>query len=223
MENLEHIFANHRSKKSSKWYHYFEVYDRHISKFIDKKVTLLEIGVAEGGSLQIWKKYLGSKSKIVGIDIRQEFYFNDESQIEIYIGDQTNHDFLLKVIDKIGIPDIIIDDGSHVQSHILKTFDLLYPILNENGGVYVIEDCHTAYWPRFEGGINSHMNVVEIFSKRVHDVNSKWYNEPKTPQLRTLDSIHFYDSMIILEKRKNTYNRYMVDTSSNGPIIMEKV
>lgn len=223
MENLEHIFVNHRSKKSSKWHHYFEVYDRHISKFIDKKVTLLEIGVAEGGSLQIWKKYLGSKSKIVGIDIRQEFYFNDESQIEIYIGDQTNHDFLLKVIDKIGIPDIIIDDGSHVQSHILKTFDLLYPILNENGGVYVIEDCHTAYWPRFEGGINSHMNVVEIFSKRVHDVNSKWYNEPKTPQLRTLDSIHFYDSMIILEKRKNTYNRYMVDTSSNGPIIMEKV
>lgn len=223
MENLEHIFANHRSKKSSKWHHYFEVYDRHISKFIDKKVTLLEIGVAEGGSLQIWKKYLGSKSKIVGIDIRQEFYFDDESQIEIYIGDQTNHDFLLKVIDKIGIPDIIIDDGSHVQSHILKTFDLLYPILNENGGVYVIEDCHTAYWPRFEGGINSYMNVVEIFSKRVHDVNSKWYNEPKTPQLRTLDSIHFYDSMIILEKRKNIYNRYMVDTSSNGPIIMEKV
>lgn len=222
MEKLENIFVNHHLKKSSKWHHYFDIYDRHLSKFRDKQITLLEIGVAEGGSLQIWKKYFDEKSKIFGIDIREDCKY-EESQIEIFIGDQTDYNFLTKVIDRIGIPDIIIDDGSHVQSHILKTFDFLYPILNENDGVYVIEDCHTAYWPRFEGGVNSHLNVVEIFSKRVHDVNSKWYNEPKTPKLKTLDSIHFYDSMIVFEKRKNIYHRYMVDTSIDGPKIMEKV
>lgn len=222
MEKLENIFVKHHLKKSSKWQHYFDIYDRHLSKFRDKEITLLEIGVAEGGSLQIWKKYFGEKSKIFGIDIREDCKY-EESQIEIFIGDQTDYNFLTKVIDRIGIPDIIIDDGSHVQSHILKTFDFLYPTLNENGGVYIIEDCHTAYWPRFEGGVNSHLNVVEIFSKRVHDVNSKWYNEPKTPKLKTLDSIHFYDSMVVFEKRKNIYHRYMVDTSIDGPKIMEKV
>lgn len=223
MEKLETIFKNHRLKKSSKWHHYFDIYDRHLSKFVNKEITLLEIGITEGGSLQIWKEYFGFNCNVVGIDIREECYYDDHSQIQIHIGDQTDHNFLARVIDKIGIPDIIIDDGSHVQSHILKTFDFLYPTLNENGGVYIIEDCHTAYWPRFEGGVNSHLNVVDIFSKRVHDVNSKWYNEPKTPKLKTLDSIHFYDSMIILEKRKSVYHRYMIDTSSDGPKIMEKV
>lgn len=222
MEKIENIFKHHQLKKSSKWYHYFDVYDRHLSKFKDEEITLLEIGVAEGGSLQIWKKYFSDKSRFFGIDIREDCKY-EESQIEIFVGDQTDHNFLAKVIDKIGIPDIVIDDGSHVQSHILKTFDFLYPTLNENGGVYIIEDCHTAYWPRFEGGVNSHLNVVEIFSKRVHDVNSKWYNEPKTPKLKTLDSIHFYDSMIVLEKRKSDYHRYMIDTSIDGPKIMEKV
>lgn len=221
MQKFEDLFLSHRERCCSKWLHYFPIYDRHLSKFINQSITLLEIGVSKGGSLQLWKKYLGKNSKIVGIDIhRNSFYLED--QIDIFIGDQSNTSFLEKVLQKIDSPCIIIDDGSHIQSDILKTFNFLFPFLSDNG-IYIIEDCHTAYWPRFEGGINSHLNVVDIFSKSAHDVNTKWYNLPRTPKIKKLDSISFYDSMIVFEKRTENYNRFMIDVDVQGPKIMETV
>jgi len=221
MKNFEHLFQQHQSRFSSKWQHYFAVYDRFFSRFINQKFTLLEIGVSLGGSLQLWKKYFGSHVSVIGIDNNSQSYF-EESQIQIFIGDQTDKKFLENVLNTISNPAIIIDDGSHIQSHILKTFEILYPALSDNG-IYVIEDCHTAYWPRFEGGVNSHLNVVDIFSRSAHDVNSKWYNVPKTVRIPQLDSISFHDSMIILEKRQKDYKRNMVEVDRSGPRIRDTI
>lgn len=221
MDSFESLFQQHRSRHSSKWQHYFAVYDRHLSHLVGQEFTLLEIGVANGGSLQLWKKYFGSKVSVIGIDIDQKSYF-EETQIKVYIGDQTNEDFLHVMLSEIRQPTVIIDDGSHVQSHIIKTLQVLYPHLASNG-TYIIEDCHTAYWPRFEGGLNSHLNIVDILSKSAHDVNTKWYNLPKVPILNQLNSIAFYDSMIVLEKRESTYNRHMVEVDMNGPRLTETV
>ncbi len=216
---FETLFKGHRDRRCSKWQHYFSVYDRHLFHLIGKQFTLLEIGVAEGGSLQLWKKYFGDQVRICGIDKDPKSYFQ-ESQIEVFIGDQSDERFLNQVLNEIGSPTVIIDDGSHVQSHILKTHQVLYPNLASNG-IYIIEDCHTSYWPRFEGGVNSHLNTVEIFSKSSHDVNEKWYNIPRTPILNNLNSISFYDSMIVMEKREDKFQRHMVDVDQNGPRIME--
>lgn len=218
---FEELFQNHRDRLCSKWHHYFEIYDRHFSSFINKEFTLLEIGVAHGGSLQLWKKYFGSKVKVVGIDIVPAAYFT-EPQIEVFIGDQTNVEFLSEVVGKIGQPSIIIDDGSHVQSHILKTFEFLFPNLSEDG-IYLIEDCHTAYWANFEGGINSHLNVIDVFSKFSHDVNIKWYEEPKVPRTKNLKSLHFYDSVIVFEKRQSQFERIMMNADSSGLSIPQVV
>lgn len=218
---IENIFNEHRGRLCSKWQHYFDIYDRHLSRFINRPVNILEIGISGGGSLQIWKKYFGNNAKVSGIDIDPNCYFV-EDQIQTFIGDQTNTTFLQSVINKIGIPDIIIDDGSHVQSHILKSFDYLYPLLSDRG-VYIIEDCHTSYWPRFEGGLNSHLNVVDIMSRTVHDVNTKWYNLPRQPKLSNLDSIHFYDSVIVYEKKVQSTTRIMVNVDSNGVVVRETV
>lgn len=214
-------FYEHTDRLCSKWDHYFSVYERHLSKFTNKPITFLEIGISKGGSLQIWKKYFGAQSRIVGIDIDPTCYF-EEPQIETYIGDQTDTAFLSSVINKIGTPDIIIDDGSHVQSHVLKTFEHLYPLLS-NDGVYIIEDCHTSYWPRFEGGLNSHLNVVDIMSRNVHDVNTKWYNLPREPKIKNLDSMHFYDSMIVFEKKQSNVDRLMVNVDNSGIKVIERV
>lgn len=221
MVNFETFFKGHKGRLSSKWQHYFAIYDKHFSHLINQKFTLLEIGVASGGSLQLWKKYFGPNVNVIGIDNNPNSFF-EESQIQVFIGDQTDVEFLNSVLNSISEPMIIIDDGSHIQSHIIKSFEILYPNLSTNG-IYVIEDCHTAYWPRFEGGVNSHLNVVEIFSKSSHDVNSKWYNSPKTVSIPQLSSISFYDSMIVLEKGEKNYTRYMVEVDNFGPRIRETI
>ena len=218
---FENLFKEHRGRHSSKWHHYFEIYDRHLSHLIGKSFTLLEIGIAGGGSLQLWKKYFGSSINIIGIDINEQCYF-EESQIKNYIGDQTDSEFLLKILKENDQPNVIIDDGSHIQSHVIKTFKFLYPKLSDDG-IYIVEDCHTSYWPRFEGGVNSHLNFVEIMSNSVHDVNTKWFDIFKEPRLNDLNSIHFYDSMIVCEKKNKDLERLMVDVDENGARIMERV
>ena len=221
MTKFEDLFVTHRGRYSSKWQHYFEIYDRHLFKFIGQSFTFIEIGIDQGGSLELWKKYFGKKVNLVGIDIKNSVVFDDD-QIRTFQGDQKDTEFLSKVLEKIDTPTVILDDGSHIQSDILTTFDFMFPHLSDSG-VYIIEDCHTAYWPRFQGGITSHLNIVDIFSRTVHDVNSKYYNEPKTVKIQQLDSIHFYDSVIVLEKRQKLYNRYMVDVDNFGPRIRDTI
>lgn len=133
----ETTFTEHRGRQIDKWHHYFEVYDRHLSKYQGKAPRILEIGVDHGGSLQIWKKYFGARSSIVGIDIREECYFQ-EAGLEIHIGDQTNTTFL----GSLGEFDIVIDDGSHVPAHQSASFTYLWP---KTRGVYLIEDCHDRF------------------------------------------------------------------------------
>jgi len=218
--NFENIFTNHNNKSISKWHHYFDIYDRHLNHLIGKEFTLLEIGVSKGGSLQCWKKYFGNKVKIVGIDIDINTYYC-EPQINVHIGNQSDIQFLKLLLNKIDQPTVIIDDGSHKQSDIISTFDYLFPKLL-NLGIYLIEDCHTSYWPRFEGGLHSHLNFVEIMSRNVHDVNHKWYNLPRIPKLKNLKSICFYDSIIVCEKEEPK-TRLMIDNEQGNIIIKEKV
>lgn len=200
--SLQSIFEQHNDRFSGKWKHYFEIYDRHISRYIGKDVTLLEIGTSNGGSLQVWKKFLGPNSKIVGIDIDVRTSFT-EDQIETYIGNQNDPNFLMNVLNRIGRPDIIIDDGSHDQMDVMNSFSILFQHVKDDG-VYIIEDLHTAYMQDYHGGITSPLNFVSIASRFAHDVNLQWISQPYQPVVRNLKSMSFYDSMLVLEKEVET-------------------
>lgn len=197
---LQNIFENHLDRYSGKWKHYFEVYDRYLQKYINQEISLLEIGISNGGSLQIWKKYLGSKARIFGIDVDPRTMFS-EPQIKTYCGSQVDVNFLNNVLNDIGTPDIIIDDGSHDQLDILNSFGFLWPRLNNNG-VYIVEDIHTAYSHEYHGGITNPINFVSVTSKFAHDVNVNWIHEPYTLGILDLKSLSFYDSLVVLEKEK---------------------
>lgn len=196
--NLQQIFDQHTGRKFTKWSHYPYYYERHFQEFVGRPLTILEIGVGAGGSLQVWKKYFGPQCKIVGIDIDPSTMFQ-EPQIFTECGDQGDVNFLKYVIEKYGRPDIIIDDGSHVQTDILKSIPFLFNALNENG-LYVVEDLHTAYWNSHDGGITSPYNFVTVASRFVHDVNKQFIEEPFTPSLNSLMEISFYNSFVFMRK-----------------------
>jgi cephalosporin hydroxylase len=196
--NLQQVFESHTGRKTTKWTHYSYYYERHLNEFVGRPITILEIGVEDGGSLQVWKKYFGANCKVVGIDVNPNTMYQ-EPQIFTECGSQTDINFLQRVIEKHGRPDIIIDDGSHVQTDILKTIPFLFNSLNE-GGYYIVEDLHTAYWNSHEGGISSPYNFVTVASRFVHDVNKQFIEEPFTPSLNSLMEISFYNSLIFMRK-----------------------
>jgi len=195
---LNELFESHDGRECGKWSHYFDVYERYLQSYVGKEVFILELGVCQGGSLQLWKKYFGDKAKVVGVDIDPRAKY-EEDQIEIEIGDLRDPKFLMYLIDKHGSPDIIIDDASHETQQVLWSMGFFMTKLKEDG-VYIIEDVHTHYRPEYNGGSKNPYNIINALSQMTHDVNINHIDEPFSPGLGTIRSISYYDSLVIIEK-----------------------
>ena len=203
--NLKDIFWN-LEKGCTKWSGYFDVYERHLSKFVGKAPRILEIGVLGGGSIEMWLKYFGEGTQVVGVDINPECknYVYD-GKVDIVMGDQGDPQFWDQYLaDKKGF-DIVIDDGSHVMIHQITTLNKVFPRLNV-GGVYICEDTHTSYWPQPWGGMFRGAGTFMEHSKRVTDVlnHQHFQGQPMMPEVlanyHCLYSVAFYNSMVVFER-----------------------
>lgn len=203
-QTVEQIFNSHTGNIIHKWHHYLEIYDRHFEKFVGKEITILEIGVYKGGSLEMWRNYFGNKCKIVGIDINPMCKRFENDYTKIFIGSQSDRDFLKKVKTEVPKFDIIIDDGGHMMDHLRISFEELYDSVSEDG-IYLAEDLHTCYWYQYGGGYKRKKSFIE-YSKNLVDKLHAWHSFQKkltvTPFTESTYAIHFYDSIAVFEKRK---------------------
>lgn len=200
MAQLWNAFLRHEGRTVDKWAHYFPAYESHFERFIDRPILFLEIGVSQGGSLQLWKEYLGPYATIVGIDINPGCAKYEEDQIHVRIGSQSDTDFLASVLEEFGCPDVILDDGSHKMSDVQKSFECLYPRMQPDG-VYFVEDMHTAYWDNFGGGLNRPGTFIEMSKRLVDELNGEWVGGTTNSDFTaTTLSMHFYDSCVVFEK-----------------------
>ena len=219
-ENKKSISFIHMSKQgkvSDKWQLYLQYYDQLFLPFQDDKISLLEIGIQNGGSLETYAQYFKNAKRIVGCDIDEKckiLQFEDK-RIKTVIGDVNNKNIFKKIYNIESQFDIIIDDGSHVSSDIIKTF-FSYFNLVKPGGVFVIEDVHTIYNPSYGGGIVNDSSAMSFFKKLVDIVNYQWWTDqisihnylstfcnegvPKFILDGWIDSIEFRNSLITVRK-----------------------
>jgi hypothetical protein len=204
MNELRDYFEQNEERLINKFDHYFDVYERYFSKFRNKKITIVEIGVYQGGSLQMWRKYFGKEATIWGIDIDPRCKTLEDENTPILIGSQEDPQFLRSIIDKIGMIDILIDDGGHTQDQQIISFEELYKYVNPDGGIYLCEDVHTSYMNVYGGGHQRNNTFIE-YSKLLVDQLNAHYSEQSSLQInditRTTNSIHFYDSIVVFEKK----------------------
>ena len=106
-------FFKSSPRYSIKWNNYFEIYENIFKKYVNKKITFVEVGIGNGGSLFMWRKFFGNKAKIIGIELNPDAKILEKHGFEIYIGDQANPSFWKKFYKKIGKIDILLDDGGH--------------------------------------------------------------------------------------------------------------
>jgi|RhiMethySRZTD1v2_1073278.scaffolds.fasta_scaffold413487_3 hypothetical protein len=160
--------------KTHKWPHYFPIYEETLERFIGTPIRILEIGVSTGGSLRMWRSYLGDASLVVGIDINSDCAQHDdpENGINVRIGSQADPEFLRKVAKEFGPFDAIIDDGSHMASHIATSFKTLFENALKPGGVYLIEDTHALYWERFR---DANYGLAEITGELIDLMHSHYW------------------------------------------------
>ena len=200
--NLWQDFStNQHGRIINKWEHYFPIYERHLSPWRNKSITFIEIGVSQGGSLQMWRRFFGPLATIIGVDINPACARFEEPGINIRIGDQSDPEFLQALVDEVGAPDIVLDDGSHQMEHVTKTFEFLYPKLSKNG-LYFVEDLHTAYFAEFGGGLDkpdTFINLSKELIDRLYAPYSSGAIEPDFFSKNTL-GMSFYDSVLVFER-----------------------
>ncbi|WP_371348770.1 class I SAM-dependent methyltransferase [Ancylobacter sp. IITR112] len=194
-------FAGHDVGVVHKWHHYIPLYERYFAPYRGRPVRLLEIGVSKGGSLWMWRRYFGPDAVIYGIDIDPACAAYDGVAGQVRIGSQVDVAFLHRVVDEMGGVDIVLDDGSHLMEHLPVTLEALFGRLSD-GGLYMVEDLHTAYWREYGGGYGSRRNFFRYVDGIIADMH-RWYHRHKLvhPAVSArCTGIHIHDSMVILEK-----------------------
>lgn len=200
---IEYLRRNPQGRLVNRWHHYFDIYHRHLGRFRGQSLTVVEVGVFNGGSLRMWRNYFGPQARIVGVDLHPGCAKFAEPGIEVVIGDQADRGFLRSLADRCGDLAVVIDDGGHKMHEQIATFEELYPRLRADG-VYVCEDTHTSYWP-VGGGYRRPGTFIEAMKSCVDRLNA--FHSRDLEELapdgftRTTDSIHFYDSVVVIEKR----------------------
>ena len=188
-------------------------YKTHLQKYRSKRINLLEIGVggyhypdAGGNSLRMWKRYFPF-GKIFSLDIHDKSALQ-ERRIKIFKGSQVDKDFLETVTDAMGTIDIIIDDGSHINEHVIETFKLLFPKLKD-GGIYIVEDTQTSYWKEYGGesdDLNKPGTMMNFFKSLTDSLNYGDFEiddyEPSYYDKKII-SMHFYHNMVFIYKGDN--------------------
>jgi len=210
--NLDKLATIHKTDKN-RYHFYTKHYQNHFKPYRYKKINLLEIGVggydnplSGGQSLRMWKSYFPF-AKIFSLDIYDKSFLQ-EKRIKIYKGSQVDYDFLQRVCNEAGLFDLIIDDGSHINEHVIKSFEFLFPKL-KIGGIYVIEDTQTSYWEDYGGtsnDFNKEGTIYHYFKTLIDCLNHEEFikeNYQKSYFDKHIISIHFYHNMIFIYKGKN--------------------
>lgn len=199
---LHRYFLNNGSKPIHKWLHYFDIYERHLARFRNTRPTMVEIGVQGGGSLQMWKAYLGEGSKIIGIDIDPSCKEHEANGIEVIIGSQDDPDIINQIFKNYQNVDIVLDDGSHQMKHMIQSFELIYERLNPRG-LYIAEDTHTSYWKEFGGGLREPKTFMEFVKSKLDEINASHTRGAAdiSPFTLSTEYIACYDSVVVFERK----------------------
>jgi hypothetical protein len=214
---------------SNKIRNYFEIYDEILAPYLNLNVTLVEIGLAEGGSLQMWRNYFSfgnGKCRIIGIEIDPEAKKFEKDGYEIYIGDQADPNFWIKFYSEIGKVDILIADGGHTNLMQTQTLVSSYPHIND-GGIIIFEDTHQSFsWTVGNPHFYSFFSFAGLISK---SINRKILdnNQSKKGHLQLLAShiysVRYFQSMIVFYVDRKKAVQSEIITNPAGTANLKKL
>jgi hypothetical protein len=186
--------ANTEGNGIWKFHHYFDVYERHFSKFVGKEVHIVEVGIYSGGSLKMWQSYFGDKCKVYGIDIQDECKSYESDNVKIFIGDQESRDFWRDFKKQVPRVDILIDDGGHLVEQQIATLEEILPHISP-GGVYLCED---AVGERNK--LTAYFNGIQNELNRLTDASDGVQKSKNTGFQQQVFSVHQYPYVFVIEK-----------------------
>jgi hypothetical protein len=222
MNHLDELAIKYNTDKNSKVHDFTSIYNEYFENVRGDYRNILEIGVLNGSSLKMWENYF-ENANIYGIDKNIDCKKYEGDRRIVLIGEQDDEQFIQREIkNKNLLFDLIIDDGSHVSDHQIKSFYLLFENLRSRS-YYIIEDVCCSYWlgsvygatPQNDGGLKKPGTCIEHFKDKVDDINffgakGDVYDRKREHMLtlkseltffeKNVRSITFYNSLIVIQK-----------------------
>ena len=234
LTSIETLHRNKTGKISDKWASYLPYYDQLFAPLRKQPITLLEIGVQNGGSLETWSNYFDSATLLLGCDIDPkcaELRY-DDPRVKVVVGDANVGPTFTAINAICNQFDIVIDDGSHKSYDVLNSFVNYFPMVKP-GGVYVVEDAHCLYMNDFDGGLLHEFGAYAFFKRLVDVVSFQFWHEQVSinTYLRTffntrstptfiqegwVDSIEFKNSLITIRKAPNAGHAKLGERITTG-------
>ena len=189
---------------STKLSTYFPVYAELFGHLRNTKCTFIETGTLGGGSLFMWRKWLGAEARIIGIDLNPDARRWQGHGFEIFIGDQGDPEFWKNTLSEVGQFDALLDDGGHQSFQQIVTVVEAIKHLKRKA-IVVVEDTHASFMRDFSAhGMHSFLEYAkdstDVLTARAAaiypDRFNKVVNEGAVNQLKSVFSIHFYTSVV---------------------------
>jgi len=205
MKNLDKLSHTYGTDKNITGHWYTKLYEEYFTPLRESAKNVLEIGVYNGESIRLWKDYFRN-AEIYGIDIDPEDAQYIGLRQHIFIGDQSDVEFLNTVVDSIDGPlDIIVDDGSHRMAHYIVTFNTLFLTLRSQGW-YVIEDVN------YDGPAETFYEFMQYLiqgvmldrgmnlGQRDRALEQQTNLDKLTPVQLAIQEVHIYDNIIFIRR-----------------------
>lgn len=191
------VFQSYKRSKylSLKHSSYFHVYEGILAKYRGRSIIFIEIGVLNGGSLFMWRDYLGPAARIIGIDANPDARKWEKDNFEILIGDQSDSTFWDRVFAHTGPVDVVLDDGGHANEQQIITTEKCIPNIKDDG-VLIVEDTHASYLTRF--GNPSKYSFIAYCKTIIDSINSRFpsITASRNNLNKIVSSIEFYESIV---------------------------
>jgi len=179
-----------------KWRHYFDIYHRHLNRFVGQKPVVVEVGVYSGGSMTMWHSYFGAGAHVHGIDIEPACRAYAAHNTTIHIGDQGDAGFWREFRYQVPLVDVLIDDGGHEPGRQMATVEGMLTHIRP-GGVYICED--------ITGSDNAYWAFARALADGLHPYSPtsspKGHISPTTAFQASIQSVHVYPFVVVIEKR----------------------
>ena len=191
---------------------YFDTYDALFSKYRNQRITFVEVGVAAGGSLFMWRDFFGPNARIIGVDLNPDAKIWEKDGFEIFIGSQSDENFWQDFIKQVGPIDILLDDGGHTFEQQIITTELLLDNIKDNGTL-VVEDTHTSYMSGFGDKKLSFMSYV---SHLIDKINQRFGRFDDLHAEKRVWSVQIFESIVAFHINKKASNLKSTTTDNGG-------
>lgn len=192
---------------------YFSIYDHLFSRFKGQSITFVEVGVLEGGSLFMWRNFFGPEARIIGIDINPDCQKWESHGFEIFIGDQADPEFWAEFRAQVGAVDLLLDDGGHSYRQQITTVECISEVVRD-GGMIVVEDCHTSYMENF----GDKPTFVDYIKDQIDRLNGRFGAPEPAEERDQFWSIEVFESVIAIKVQRSLAAMRSIPTLNMLPV-----